>query len=105
MSKKNLVRYATAIRDDCAMCRNLRNHDHPMILSACFISFETHPLLRILPESIELGEIRGAQASNNNNTNLSNNGQILNDISVTHILTLPTSASIQVKFVVICLID
>jgi len=97
LSKKNLVRYATAIRDDCAMCRNLRNHDHPMILSACFISFETHPLLRILPESLELGEIRGAQASNNNNTNLSNNGQILNDISVTHILTLPTSASIQLN--------
>ena len=94
LSKKNLVRYATAIREDCPMCRNLRSHDHPAILSACFISFETHPLLRILPESLELGEIRGAQASNNNN-NISNNGQILNDISVTHILTLPISASIQ----------
>lgn len=79
------------------MCHVLRNHDHPIILSACLISWETHPLLTILSESFELGEMRGAQASNNNAATLQSNGQLLNDISVTHILTLPTSASVQVR--------
>ena len=77
------------------MCHILRSHDHPVILSACLISMETHPLLTILPESLELGEMRGTQPSNNNTT--TNSGQVLNDVSVTHILTLPTSASVQVR--------
>lgn len=97
LSKKNLVRCATLIRESCPMCHILRSHDHPVILSACLISMETHHLLSILPESIEFGEIRGTQPSNNNNSNMQTNGQILNDLSVTHILTLPTSASVQVR--------
>ncbi|CAF2638292.1 unnamed protein product [Rotaria sp. Silwood2] len=95
LSKKNLVRCATLIRESCSMCRILRSHDHPVILSACLISMETHPLLTILPESLELGEMRGTQPSNNNTTTMQNNGQVLSDVSVTHILTLPTSASVQ----------
>lgn len=78
------------------MCHILRSHDHPVILSACLISLETHPLLTILPDSFELGEMRGTQPSNNTN-NMQNTGQVLNDLSVTHILTLPTSASVQVQ--------
>jgi hypothetical protein len=58
---------------------------------------ETHPLLTILPESLELGEMRGTQPSNNNTTTMQNSGQVLNDVSVTHILTLPTSAIVQVR--------
>lgn len=96
LSKTNLVRCATLIRDSCPMCHILRSHDHPVILSACLISLETHPLLTILPESFELGEMRGTQPSNNTN-NIQNTGQVLNDLSVTHILTLPTSASVQVR--------
>ncbi|CAF0728160.1 unnamed protein product [Rotaria sordida] len=95
LSKKNLVRCATLIRDSCSMCHILRCHDQPVILSACLISMETHPSLTVLPESLELGEIRGTQASNNNSTTMQNSGQVLDDISVTHILTLPTSASVQ----------
>ena len=97
LSKKNLVRCATLIRDSCPMCHILRCHDQPVILSACLISMETHPSLAILPESLELGEIRGTQAPNNNTTAMQNGGQVLDDISVTHILTLPTSASVQVN--------
>jgi hypothetical protein len=41
--------------------------------------------------------MRGTQPSNNNTTTMQNNGQVLNDVSVTHILTLPTSASVQVR--------
>ncbi|CAF3411039.1 unnamed protein product [Rotaria socialis] len=95
LSKKNLVRCATLIRDSCPMCHILRCHDQPVILSACLISMETHPSLTVLPESLELGEIRGTQAPNNNATAMTNGGQVLDDISVTHILTLPTSASVQ----------
>ncbi|CAF1072689.1 unnamed protein product [Rotaria magnacalcarata] len=95
LSKKNLVRCATLIRDSCPMCHILRCHDQPVILSACLISMETHPSLAVLPESLELGEIRGTQAPNNNATTMTNGGQVLDDISVTHILTLPTSASVQ----------
>ncbi|CAF1506425.1 unnamed protein product, partial [Adineta steineri] len=95
LSKKNLVRCATLIRDTCPMCHILRSHDHPVILSACLISMETHSLLAILPESFEFGEMRGTQPSNNNSTTMQNNGQTLNNISVTHILTLPTSAIVQ----------
>ncbi|CAF3772352.1 unnamed protein product [Rotaria sp. Silwood1] len=95
LSKKNLVRCATLIRESCSMCHILRRHDHPVILSACLISMETHPLLTILPESLELGEMRGTQPSNNNTTTMQNSGQVLSDVSVTHILTLPTSASVQ----------
>jgi hypothetical protein len=80
------------------MCHILRSHDHPVILSACLISMETHPLLTVLPESFEFGEMRGTQLSNNNTTTMQNNGQVLNDVSVTHILTLPTSASVQVRY-------
>ena len=58
---------------------------------------ETHPLLSILPESFEFGETRGMQPSNSNIPTMQNSGQILNDVSVTHILTLPTSASVQVR--------
>jgi hypothetical protein len=58
---------------------------------------ETHPSLTVLPESLELGEIRGTQPPNNNTTTIQNGGQVLDDISVTHILTLPTSASVQVR--------
>lgn len=97
LSKKNLVRCATLIRDSCPMCHILRCHDQPVILSACLISMETHPSLTILPESLELGEIRGTQAPNNSTTAMQNGGQVLDDISVTHILTLPTSASVQVN--------
>lgn len=96
LSKKNLVRYATSIREGCPMCHILRSHDHPVILSACLISMETHPLLTVLPESFEFGEMRGTQPSNNT-TAMQNTGQVLNDVSVTHILTLPTSASVQVR--------
>jgi hypothetical protein len=98
LSKKNLLRCATALRESCSMCRVLRCHDHPVILSACLISLETHPLLTILPDSFETN---GTQTSNNNmnmNTGtLPNNVQIFHDVSVTHILTLPTSASVQVR--------
>ena len=79
------------------MCHILRSHDHPVILSACLISMETHPLLTILPESFELGEMRGTQPSNNNAANMQNGSQVLNNVSVTHILTLPTSATVQVE--------
>ncbi|CAM4949581.1 unnamed protein product [Rotaria socialis] len=95
LSKKNLVRCATLIRESCSMCHILRSHDHPVILSACLVSLETHPLLAILPESLELGEMRGTQPSNNNSSMMQNGGQVLSDVSVTHILTLPTSASVQ----------
>lgn len=95
LSKKNLVRCATIIRESCQLCRFLRSHDHPVILSACLISMETHPLLTILPESFELGEMRGTQPSNNNTTSMQNSAQVLNNVSVTHILTLPTSATVQ----------
>jgi mediator of RNA polymerase II transcription subunit 13 len=97
LSKKNLVRCATLIRDSCPMCHILRCHDQPVILSACLISMETHPSLTVLPESLELGEIRGTQPPNTNTTTMQNGGQVLDDISVTHILTLPTSASVQVR--------
>ena len=95
LSKKNLVRCAALIRDSCPMCHILRCHDQPVILSACLISMETHPSLTILPESLELGEMRGTQAPTNNATNMQNTGQVLDDVSVTHILTLPTSAFVQ----------
>jgi hypothetical protein len=60
---------------------------------------ETHPSLTVLPESLELGEIRGTQPPSTNTANMPNSGQVLDDISVTHILTLPTSASVQVRIV------
>ncbi len=99
LSKKNLVRCATLIRETCPMCHILRSHDHPVILSACLISMETHPLLTILPESFELGEMRGTQPSNNNTTTMQNSGQVLNNVSITHILTLPTSAIVRVIYI------
>lgn len=79
------------------MCHILRCHDQPVILSACLISMETHPSLTVLPESLELAELRGTQAPNTNATTMQNSTQVLDDISVTHILTLPTSASVQVR--------
>ena len=79
------------------MCHILRCHDQPVILSACLISMEVHPSLTVLPESLELGEMRGTQVPSSNATTMQNGGQILDDVSVTHILTLPTSASVQVN--------
>ncbi|CAF0742850.1 unnamed protein product [Didymodactylos carnosus] len=85
LSKKNLVRCANIIRETCQSCHTLRSQDQPVILSACLISLETHTSLTILPESIELADVRAAGTQ----------GQIVDEVSVTHILTLPTSASVQ----------
>lgn len=99
LSKKNLVRCASLLRESCPMCHVLRSHDHPEMLSACLVSMETHPLLTVLPDSLELGEMRGTQPSNNNTTAMQNGGQVLSNVSVTHILTMPTSATVQVRCV------
>lgn len=91
------MRCAGLMRDSCSMCHVLRCHDQPVILSACLISMETHPSLTIMADSLELSELRGTQASNSNSANMQNSAQVLDDVSVTHILTLPTSASVQVS--------
>lgn len=83
------------------MCQNLLSHDHPLILSACLVSIDVHPLLTILPESFEFGEMRGIQTSSVNANILVNHGQVASDLSVTHILTLPTSASLQVSIAIV----
>lgn len=80
------------IRERCGMCSTLPAfHDTAMILSACLISTEPDPSLRLFPTSFAHDDRFGQGGKH---CPLSTP----EDVSCTHVMVFPTSATIHVSF-------
>ncbi|CAJ0585616.1 unnamed protein product, partial [Mesorhabditis spiculigera] len=90
LSKPSLKRYNARMKDGCQHCQNVPAHipvihqECPVILSACLVSFEPEPTIRVLPSCLEKGG-RGR----------SGQGQGPEDQSITHIIVYPQSVDVQ----------
>ncbi len=89
LSRKSLVRASKQLKEICGQCSLLSSSDVPCILSACLISLEADSTLRIMPDQFTPDE-RFSQASVNCNLSTPH------DVTCTHILVFPTSATTQV---------
>lgn len=89
LSRKSLVRASKQLKEICGQCSLLYPTDVPCILSACLVSLEADSTLRVMPDQFTPDE-RFSQASVNCHLSTPH------DVSCTHILVFPTSATTQV---------
>lgn len=89
MSRKNLLKASTQLRDVCASCGLLYPGGAPCILSACLVSTEPDSALRLMADQFTPDE-RFSQAAVNSQLSTPQ------DVTCTHILVFPTSATTQV---------
>lgn len=90
LSKTTLKKTSKLLREDCFQCNQMPSYQEtPAILSACLVSTEPEASLRIFPSSFDHDERFGQGAKL---CPLSTP----QDVSVSHILVFPTSASVQV---------
>ncbi|XP_066252253.1 mediator of RNA polymerase II transcription subunit 13 isoform X2 [Euwallacea similis] len=88
LSKKNLLKASRHLKELCNQCSMLYPSAVPCILSACLVSLEPDSALRLMPDQFTPDE-RFSQASVNSQLSTPQ------DISCTHILVFPTSATTQ----------
>ncbi|KAI1293681.1 Mediator of RNA polymerase II transcription subunit 13 [Halotydeus destructor] len=88
LSKKSLVRYSKNLKEPCGQCKQNCTHDAPIILSACLISLEADTALRVFSDQYTPDD---RFSSSCNTCSLSTP----EDASCTHILTFPTSTTMQ----------
>lgn len=88
LSKKSLLNFSRQLREMCTQCSYLTPFDQPAIFSACLISLEADPVLRVFPDQYTPDD---RFSSSCNTCNLSTP----EDASCTHILVFPTSATTQ----------
>lgn len=91
LSRKNLVRASGVLREICGSCAVLYPAGAPCILSACLVSTEPDPCLRLMADRFTPDE-RFSQAS------IQSHLHTPRDVTATHILVFPTSATTQVRF-------
>jgi len=91
LSKKNLLKASTQLREVCASCRMMYPGGAPCILSACLISTEPDSALRLMADQFTPDE-RFSQAS------VASQLSTPQDVTCTHILVFPTSATTQVIY-------
>lgn len=89
LSRKNLLKASQALREVCSSCSLLYPGGAPCILSACLVSTEPDSALRLLADQFTPDE-RFSQAS------VASHLSTPQDVSCTHILVFPTSATTQV---------
>ena len=89
LSRKSLVNSSKHLRDTCKQCKFLCPGAAPCILSACLVSLEPDSSFRMMPDIFTPDE-RFGQSSQNCNLNTPQ------DVTSTHILVFPTSATAQV---------
>lgn len=94
LSRKSLVHSSKNLRDLCKQCDYLFPGAAPCILSACLVSLEPDSSFRMMPDIFTPDE-RFGQTSQNCNLNTPQ------DITSTHILVFPTSATAQVRFYIL----
>lgn len=88
LSRKSLLKASKNLKDICGQCNLLYPHDVPCILSACLVSLEPDSALRLMPDQFTPDE-RFSQAS------VKCSLSTPQDVSATHILVFPTSATTQ----------
>uniref|UniRef100_T1IJV1 Mediator of RNA polymerase II transcription subunit 13 n=1 Tax=Strigamia maritima TaxID=126957 RepID=T1IJV1_STRMM len=88
LGRKFLLRASKHLKDICKQCLFLNAQDTPCVLSACLISTESDPILRIMHDQYTPDERFGSSC---NSCDLSTP----QDASCTHLLVFPTSATTQ----------
>lgn len=90
LSRKSLLEASKHLKEICSQCSLQYPTDVPSILSACLVSLEPDSALRLMPDQFTPDE-RFSQASVNCQLSTPE------DVSCTHILVFPTSATTQVR--------
>ncbi|CAG9784039.1 unnamed protein product [Diatraea saccharalis] len=88
LSRKNLVKASSNLREICGSCGVLYPAGVPCIVSACLVSTEPDSCLRLMADRFTPDE-RFSQAS------IQSHLHTPRDVSATHILVFPTSATTQ----------
>ncbi|XP_050678461.1 mediator of RNA polymerase II transcription subunit 13-like [Leptidea sinapis] len=88
LSRPNLNRASNTLRELCGACSLLYPHGAPCVLSACLVSTEPDPCLRLMADRFTPDE-RFSQAS------IQSHLHTPRDVTATHILVFPTSATTQ----------
>nr|XP_018902480.1 PREDICTED: mediator of RNA polymerase II transcription subunit 13 isoform X2 [Bemisia tabaci] len=88
LSRKSLLEASKHLKEICSQCSLQYPTDVPSILSACLVSLEPDSALRLMPDQFTPDE-RFSQASVNCQLSTPE------DVSCTHILVFPTSATTQ----------
>lgn len=88
LNKTSLLRYSGSLKDICSACRSMPTAvGTPAILSACLITLEPEPSIRIMPD------FQDQSAT----TKKSYIFQTPGDLSCTHILTFPVGTEISLE--------
>ncbi|XP_044252330.1 mediator of RNA polymerase II transcription subunit 13-like isoform X1 [Tribolium madens] len=88
LSRKNLLNASKNLKEICNQCSLMYPSSVPCILSACLVSLEPDSVLRLMPDQFTPDE-RFSQISVNSQLSTPQ------DVSCTHILVFPTSATTQ----------
>lgn len=88
LSRKSLLKASKHLKEICGQCSLLYPGDVPCVLSACLVSLEPDSALRLMPDQFTPDE-RFSAAS------VSCPLATPHDVSCTHILVFPTSATTQ----------
>jgi mediator of RNA polymerase II transcription subunit 13 len=90
LSRKALLKASKHLKEICGQCSLLYPSAAPCVLSACLVSLEPDSTLRLMADQFTPDE-RFSQASVNCQLSTPQ------DVTCTHILVFPTSATTQVK--------
>ncbi|CAL2032838.1 unnamed protein product [Caenorhabditis brenneri] len=89
LNKTSLLRYSSSLKDICGACRSMPTAvGTPAILSACLITLEPEPSIRIMPEIYD-----DEETCTKKNSVFHTPG----DLSCTHILTFPVGTEINLE--------
>ncbi|PSN30681.1 hypothetical protein C0J52_20854 [Blattella germanica] len=88
LSRKSLLKASKHLKEICQQCSLMYPNDVPCVLSACLVSLEPDSTLRLMPDQFTPDE-RFSQTSVNCQLSTPH------DVSCTHILVFPTSATSQ----------
>lgn len=91
LGRKNLAIYSKKLKDQCSMCSVQGTCDFPGILSACLVSTEPEPGLRIMADMVAADKC----SKNSQRDQPSCQLHTPDDASCTHIMVFPTSATKQ----------
>ncbi|CAG7730040.1 unnamed protein product [Allacma fusca] len=89
LSRKSLLRASNQLKESCRQCNLQFPGDSPCVLSACLVSLEPDSCLRLMPDQFTPDERFGVSAGSSSTLSTPQ------DISCTHILVFPTSATTQ----------
>ncbi|CAG0892736.1 unnamed protein product [Darwinula stevensoni] len=90
LGRKSLQRHSRQLKQMCSQCRCLPSSETLALVSACFVSMEPDSSHRMMPDQFTPDERFGGNSSSSR-SHLSTP----QDVSCTHILVFPTSATTQ----------